>query len=118
MVMPERETPGTSAIACATPTSSAEPRRISASWASVLPQRSAAKISNAPPMSIKATIVGSRSSSSIVSPKARPATAAGTVPTKIQSPSRACSSQRETRGPWTETQLSPEPAMRSQSRQK
>ena len=79
MVMPERETPGTTAKACSTPTVMASPRPICGSGFSNLLMRSAIHMMMATTISIDATKAGARKVVSMCFSSNAPASPAGIV---------------------------------------
>ena len=89
IVAPDRDTPGTSAAACAQPIQNASASVRLSSVRRLAPTRSASSSPTAPSASIAAAMPGVRSRVSMRPLNARPATTAGIVPTASSQMSRA-----------------------------
>ena len=97
--MPERETPGIRATACASPTNNALNGPNRDTRAGRMPQSSAATSTALNRISIVATQTGSRIFSSTVSSKKKPRMPAGIVPMTISQASRESSLKSQRRRP-------------------
>src|SRR5215212_9471901 len=116
IVAPERETPGTSAAACASPIPTASTKR-SLSARRVLRPTPSATINNTPTATrLKATTQGLRTVFSKKLSRKNPIRAAGTVEARIKYASRCCGSARSL--PPGESERTNAPAIPSRSRQK